>query len=72
MKAAISKALVLFTQYFPWVIIFVFLYDMWQHWGNNDRVMLSILGALGWLTYVQCSGDLCKCKEREEEHHDHV
>jgi len=46
-----------FVKYFPWAILIVFGLEIYQYWNiDNDRVLMGIVAAIGWASFIEVRG----------------
>ena len=46
-----------FQDWFPVLVIGAFLVEVYFSWGDSRQVLFAIIGAIGWLSYVQMRSD---------------
>jgi len=43
-----------FVKYFPWAVLAVFGYEIYQYWNiDTDRVLMNIVAAIGWASFIE-------------------
>ena len=48
------KAVDLFVLVFPWIILGIFIIDVFHFWGTDqERVMMEIVAAIGWASFIE-------------------
>lgn len=61
------KAIDLFTTYFPWVILAIFIADIFNFWyTDQERVLIEIVAAIGWASYLEIRKDYITLKNTIE------
>lgn len=57
----------LFTKYFPWIIIIVFFFNIYHYWNvNQDVVLMNIVGAIGWASFIEVRREYASFKDMIE------
>lgn len=46
-----------FQVFFPIVVIAAFISEIYFKWDDSRQVLFSIVGAIGWLSYLQLKHD---------------
>jgi len=43
-----------FVKYFPWIILTIFLFEIYEYWNiDKDRVLMDIVAAIGWASFIE-------------------
>jgi len=43
-----------FVKYFPWIILTIFLFEIYEYWNiEKDRVLMDIVAAIGWASFIE-------------------
>jgi len=43
-----------FVKYFPWAVLGVFLFEIYEYWNiDNDRVLMDIVASIGWTSFIE-------------------
>jgi len=61
------KLIDMFTTYFPWVILGIFIVDVFNFWNiDHDRTLMAIVAAIGWASYLEVRKDYNNLKDMLE------
>ena len=61
------KAVDLFVLVFPWIILGIFIIDVFHFWGiDQERVMMEIVAAIGWASFIEVRQEYNNLKEMLE------
>lgn len=61
------KAVDLFVLVFPWIILGIFIIDVFHFWGiDQERVMMEIVAAIGWASFIEVRQEYNSLKEMLE------